>query len=136
MSNQKKIVVTIWISSMFLILLLIFLPAKADQYFLSTRIYLNEQKNIQQQTLEKKNILAILKNPDDDQQLLKMLQDRRNTDAKGLMLLFGMMFILFNVMGCLLYIFGMKPLKIILFILAYLLIPVILIIQSYIRISP
>jgi hypothetical protein len=136
MNDHKKVVVTIWIVTIVLLALFALLPTKADQFFLSSRIFITEQKNIEQQNLQKKNILQLLRSPNDDQQLLKMLQERAREDGKGLMILFGIIFIVFNIMACLLYIFGMKPPRIVLFVLGFLIIPIVLVVHSYIRISP
>ena len=134
MNDKKKIVVTIWLSLMLLLAMFSMLPAKADCYFLSLRVFNDEQKLIQ--TSQKMNVFAFLRNPTDNDQLLKMLQERANEDGKQLFIYIGLLFLVCNIMACFLYVFSMKPVKILGLVLVFIFIGAILVAQSLIRISP
>ena len=134
MNNKKKIVVTIWLFLILLLAMFFMLPAKADRYFLSSRVFNDEQKLIQ--TSQKTNVFAFLRSPTDNDQLLKMLQERMHEDRKGLAIHIGLIFLACNIMACFLYVFSMKPIRIVGLVLAYALIGTFLVMQSLIRINP
>ena len=136
MNQKKKIVVTVWISTLILFLLGLFLPAKADRYFLSTRILSNETALIQMQATQKKTGFEFLRGPADDERVIKMLAKNQQEDKNALIVYLGIILIVLNVMACLLYIFNMQSIKIVGLILIYVVLFVLILVQSFVRISP
>ena len=135
MDNKKKIVVTVWLFTMLLLVLFAALPAKADRYFLSSRVLNDEQGIIQAQIAQKNHAFGFLRSTTDDEQMLKMLQDRAHEDGKWLAIHLGIILLVCNIMACLLYIFNMQPKRIVGLMSLYIFASILLVIQSLIRIK-
>jgi len=80
------------------------LPAKADRYFLSQRIFTHESRIIQAEALQRRNTFQLFRSTGDDDQLLKLLQERTRQDGKWLIIHLGIIFLICNFMACLLYV--------------------------------
>ena len=136
MDNRKKVIVTLWIGTTVLLAVFFFLPQKADNYFLSLRVLHNEQKVLAAEAAGQKRPLQFFRGARDDARMLKMLELRARDDGKWLVIFGALAFFILNIMACFLYIFNMRFLPIAAWILLYVFAGSIIVLRSYISISP
>lgn len=136
MDNKKKTIVTLWMGATLLLGLFFFLPEKANNYFLSLRVLNHERQIVQVQSADKKNVFQFLRSDKDDARMLRMLEQRVQGDGKWLIIYLGLIVLAVNTMACLLYVFNTDPVIMAAWVAGYFLITGVIILRSYISVSP